>query len=315
MLEKAFQACQFFHTSWLPAVICSVHMNHSTSEPHSHGGQCSGGWHSPSDLFYTRLIPLSPVHFNVIFVGVSQRVWSSTWNNIIWGSGQTRFHCAAFSRSHSSPSVLLPGMCCPHKATRTGTAASCHSAAGPFFIYPQIGFSAVSQMAHKSHQNGFRSDRTLCWNSLLPPSLAPLHHLPPVAQSLLQLTAKGNRKFSPGCWEGPSPSRGSLSASHQFWPIIALSGATPATLPHFPVPPQWGHGNTTVTYVNFSWPQGYQGNTRVPHLHKAAPAMTHLCLVTVMRLLVARGHLCPPSLPCPQRPGPCRACKWGNSKM
>lgn len=101
----------------------------------------------------------------------------------------------------------------------------------------------------------FHSERTLCRNSLLPPSLAPLHLLPSVAQSLLQLTAKGNRKFSPGWWEGTSPSRGSLSASLQFWPIFALFGATPATLPHFPAPPQQGHGNTVSLTELFVAPQ------------------------------------------------------------
>lgn len=140
-------------------------------------------------------------------------------------------------------------MCCPHKATRTGTAALCHSAAGPFLIYSQIGFSAVSQMAHTSYQNGLISQRE---NSLLKFFTSPFSCSPPpftISGSItFAINSKRQQKSFSRLMGRSLPFQG---FTFSFPPVLTnfcpLWG-NPSHLTPFPCPASVGTWEHSVTY-------------------------------------------------------------------
>lgn len=194
-------------------------------------------------------------------MGVSQRVWPSPWNNII--CALDRHDCTVLLFHASTPP--------PERSCLDVLPTQGHQDRDCSFVQDLSEFipKSASLLCHRCPINltkadWFRSERILCWNSLLPPSLAAPQYLPSVAQSLLQLTAKGNRKFSPGTASGKESSLPGVHFQfhHQFLTNYCPFWGNHSHLTPFPCRASVGTWEHNITYVNFTWPHGHEGNPR-----------------------------------------------------
>lgn len=160
MEEKAFHAFSHLLAAWSHLQQCRVRMNHSTLGPRSQGAQSF--WR----LEFSIRFALQST--STCFLWGWVRVWPSTWDNVVCGSGQAL--CCFFTFP------LHPGWsclgCAAHSRPWGQGLQHWHSAAGPSPMYSSI----ISQLCHRWPINLTKTDfaarRNLCRNSLLPPSLA-----------------------------------------------------------------------------------------------------------------------------------------------